>query len=120
MENLILGWYVLVSTGSVLLLTVFGALLWGGTLVAPMFGVIGDRIGHRNLLFGLRGFHLILAALLAVLAFAETLSPLYVLIISGLAGVVRPSDMGVRNALVATTVPLEFLVGATSMSRITS
>ena len=36
MENLILGWYVLVETGSVLLLTVFGALQYLGTLIAPM------------------------------------------------------------------------------------
>ena len=50
METLILGWYVLVETGSVLLLTVFGALQYGGTLIAPMLGVASDRIGHRNLL----------------------------------------------------------------------
>ena len=50
METLILGWYVLVETGSVLLLTVFASLGYIGTLVAPMFGVIGDRIGHRDLL----------------------------------------------------------------------
>ena len=50
METLILGWYVLVETGSVLLLTLFGALQFAGTLVAPLFGVAGDRIGHRNLL----------------------------------------------------------------------
>ena len=45
MEALILGWYVLVETGSVLLLTVFGALGYGGTLLAPMLGVASDRIG---------------------------------------------------------------------------
>ena len=36
METLILGWYVLVETGSVLYLTIYGALLYGGTLIAPM------------------------------------------------------------------------------------
>ena len=35
METLILGWYVLVETGSVLYLTIYGALLYGGTLIAP-------------------------------------------------------------------------------------
>src|SRR4051812_36140954 len=39
MENLILGWYVLVQTGSVLLLTLFGSLQYFGTLVAPVFGM---------------------------------------------------------------------------------
>jgi hypothetical protein len=42
MENLILGWYVLVETGSVLLLTLFGSLQYFGTLVAPVFGMAGD------------------------------------------------------------------------------
>ena len=41
METLILGWYVLVETHSVLWLTVFGALQYLGTLVAPLFGVAG-------------------------------------------------------------------------------
>ena len=44
METLILGWYVLVETRSVLMLTVFASLLYIGTLLAPMFGVTGDRI----------------------------------------------------------------------------
>ena len=54
METLILGWYVLVETGSVLLLTLFASLGYVGTLVAPMFGVVGDRIGHRHLLAMMR------------------------------------------------------------------
>ena len=40
MEFLILGWYVLVETGSVVLLTLFGALQHGGTLIAPILGVV--------------------------------------------------------------------------------
>src|SRR5262244_1767548 len=54
METLVLGWYVLVETGSVLWLTVFGALGYGGTLLAPMLGVVSDRIGHRTVLFTMR------------------------------------------------------------------
>ena len=49
METLILGWYVLVETNSVVMLTIFGALLYGGTLIAPIVGVWSDRIGHRNI-----------------------------------------------------------------------
>jgi MFS family permease len=120
METLILGWYVLVSTESVLLLTLFGSLLWIGTLVAPMFGVVGDRVGHRKLLFGMRGLYLVLAAILMLLAYADALTPTYVLVIAALAGLVRPSDLGVRNALVAMTVPFELLVAAIGISRTTS
>ena len=48
METLILGWYVLTETGSVVLLTVFGSLLFVGTLVSPLLGVLGDRLGLRK------------------------------------------------------------------------
>jgi len=54
METLILGWYVLTETGSVLLLTLVASLNYTGTLIAPMFGVIGDRIGQRDLLAMMR------------------------------------------------------------------
>src|SRR5690349_16928489 len=64
METLILGWYVLVVTNSVLLLTLFGALQFTGTLVAPALGVAGDRIGHRNLLCAMRVFYTILSTTL--------------------------------------------------------
>ena len=56
MEAIILGWYVLVETRSVLLLTAFASLQFIGTLIAPLFGVMGDRIGHRNVLCAMRGF----------------------------------------------------------------
>ena len=48
METLILGWYVMVHTGSVLLLTAFASLQYLGTLAAPMFGVLGDRLGRPD------------------------------------------------------------------------
>src|ERR1041384_1088216 len=100
METLILGWYVLVETGSVLWLTIFGASQYLGTLVAPLFGVAGDRLGHRNVLFAMRVSYALLGALLTVLAFAGLVTPLLVLVIASLAGLVRPSDIGVRGALV--------------------
>ena len=120
METLILGWYVLVETGSVLMLTVFGALLFAGTLVSPIFGVVGDRIGHRNVLCGMRACYVVLATTLMAIAFAGHLSPLVVLIITGLMGIVRPSDLGVRVALVADTMPAERLTAAMGISRTTS
>ena len=75
METLILGCYVLVETDSVLLLTLFGALQFGGTLVAPAFGVAGDRIGHRNLLCGMRVFYTILSTTLMSIAFVGATNP---------------------------------------------
>ena len=120
METLILGWYVLVETRSVLLLTVFGALQYTGTLIAPLLGVAGDRIGHRNLLCCMRAIYATLAATLMILAFAGAVTPALVLVIAALMGLVRPSDLGVRLALVADNVPREQLVAALGISRTTS
>jgi predicted MFS family arabinose efflux permease len=119
METLILGWYVLVETGSVLLLTLFASLGYVGTLVAPMFGVVGDRIGHRDLLAMMRGIYAVLATTLMTLALSGHLNPFLVFVIAALMGVVRPSDLGVRGALVATIMPHEQLIGAISISRTT-
>jgi MFS family permease len=120
METLMLGWYVLVETGSVLLLTLFGALQFAGTLVAPLFGLMGDRIGHRNVLCGMRAVYTTLATTLMAVAFAGVLSPLLVFIIAGLTGIVRPSDLGMRMALVGDTMPPDHLVAAMGVSRTTS
>src|SRR4030081_1738896 len=119
METLILGWYVLVETGSVLLLTVFASLSYTGTLIAPMFGVVGDRIGHRDLLAMMRATYAVLAATLMTLALTGDLTPSYVLIIVLLMGLVRPSDLGVRGALVANIMPHDLLIGTISISRTT-
>ena len=120
METLILGWYVLVETDSVLLLTLFGALQFTGTLVAPAFGVAGDRIGHRNLLCGMRIVYTILALTLMGVALAGAPGPVIVLAVTALMGLVRPSDLGVRSALIADSMPTERLVPAMGISRTTS
>src|ERR1700751_2179827 len=73
METLILGWYILVETGSVLLLALFAALQYLGTIIAPLLGVAGDRVGHRNVLFAMRAAFMLLAAVLMTLAFVRAL-----------------------------------------------
>jgi predicted MFS family arabinose efflux permease len=120
METLILGWYVLTESGSVLLLVLFGALQYLGSLVSPMFGVAGDRIGHRNLLCITRAIYVMLAVTLMVLAFAAMLNPVYVLLLAAFAGLIRPSDLMMRNALIGETMPADRLMGAISISRTTT
>src|ERR1700755_1157804 len=77
MENLVLGWYVLVETGSVLLLTLFWALQYLGTLFAPGVGMAGDRLGHRAVLCAMRAGYAVLAILVMSLAVSGGLHPLY-------------------------------------------
>lgn len=119
METLVLGWYVMVETGSVLLLTVFGSLQFLGTLAAPMFGVLGDRVGARLMLCAMRAIYAGLAALVMVLAFTGLLTPAWVLVLAGLNGLVRPNDLVMRNTLIGETIPADHLMGALGMSRAT-
>ena len=119
METLILGWYVLVETGSVLLLTLFASLQYVGTLLSPLFGVAGHRLGNKRVFCAMRATYAVLAGVLMLLAFTGALRPLHVFIITALMGLVRPSDLVLRHALIGETLPIGQFVGAASISRTT-
>jgi MFS family permease len=117
METIVLGWYLMSRTGSVLLLSVFASLQYGGTLAAPLFGVVGDRLGGRATLCVMRGVYTGLAALLATLALAGWLTPGWALAVSAVAGLVRPNDLVLRTMLIGETIPPAALMGAIGISR---
>lgn len=119
METLILGWYVMVQTGSVLLLTLFGSAQFLGTLAAPMFGVLGDRVGGRLMLCAMRAIYATLAVTVMLLAFTGGLTPAWAIALAALNGIVRPNDLVMRNALIGETIPPDHLMGALGMSRAT-
>ncbi len=119
METLILGWYVLVETESVLLLTVFASLQFLGTLVSPMFGVLGDRVGRRVVLCSMRAAYACLATVLMTLGLSGALEPAHVFAVAFLAGLVRPSDLVLRYVLIGDTMPGSRLVSAMGFSRTT-
>ena len=120
MEALILGWYILATTGSVQQLVIVAALVWLGSLFSPFFGLAGDRIGHRTMLCITRGVYALLAAVLTALILTEALATWHVFAIAGLAGLVRPSDMVMRNTLVGQTMHPDVLMRALAISRTTS
>ncbi len=120
MEVIVLGWYILVQTESVLLLTLYGALQYIGTLIAPVLGVASDRLGHRNVLTAMRMLYAAVAVALLSLSLANALNPLYVFLLAALSGMIRASDTGVRNALCADILPAEQLMAGVGLSRITS
>lgn len=117
METLVLGWYIMVSTGSVLLLTTFASLQYVGSLASPMFGVLGDRLGGRFMLCTMRATYATFAALLMVLAFTGVLTPTWVFVVAGLSGIVRTNDLVMRNWLIGETIPPPLIMGAVGMSR---
>jgi Na+/melibiose symporter-like transporter len=120
MENLVLGWYILVETGSVFLLTVLWALQYLGTLLAPVLGMAGDRVGHRSVLCAMRAWYTVLSILMTSLALSGALHPAYALAIAGFAGLVRPADWGMRNAVVGDTMPADTLMATMGLSRTTA
>jgi MFS family permease len=120
MENLVLGWYILVETGSVLALALFWALQYLGTLLAPFFGMAGDRIGHRTVLCAMRAAYALVASAVTALAFSGVLDPGYVFAAAALSGLIRPSDQGMRNALVGETMPAGTLMATMGVSRTTA
>jgi MFS family permease len=119
MENIVLGWYILVETKSVLLLTIYASLQYSGTLLSPLFGVMGNRIGNKRLLCGMRATYTTLSLIMLTLVVTGMLTPVYVLVIAGLLGLVRPSDLVMRYALIGETMPSSHLLVATSVSRTT-
>ena len=119
METLVLGWYVLVESGSVVLLTAFGSLIYAGTLVSPVIGMLGDRLGLGRVLTTLRLAYTGLAAVILLFSATGQLHPTVVLVVAALAGLIRPSDFGMRSALISATLPAPHLVAALGISRTT-
>ena len=120
MEGVILGWFVLASTGSVLALAAFGSLQFLGTLISPLFGMAGDRIGNRSLLCLMRAIYVAVATALAVLFLAGLAAPAPVFGLAIVMGLVRPSDITLRSLLVGETMPASYLMRAMGVSRTTA
>ncbi len=120
METVILGWFVLVVTDSVLALAVFGSLQFLGTLISPLFGMAGDRIGNRSVLLLMRFTYLVLASCLMVLFLTDLASPVPVFALATIMGLVRPSDITLRNLIVGETMPADYLMRAMGVSRTTA
>src|SRR5437764_791588 len=119
MENLVLGWYILVTTGSVLALTLYWALQYLGTLLAPAFGMAGDRVGQRTIIAAMRAAYAVLAAVVTALAFPGALDPMYVFIIAALSGLIRQLVMRIRNTPVAETLRTDRLAHTVCTTRAT-
>ena len=120
MEILVLGWYVLVESNSVLMLVVYGALQYSGSLISPFFGLAGDRFGYRSLFMLTRGLYGFLALSIALLGLFDLLSPTLVIVLASIVGIVRPSDMMMRYALIGQTQPADQITAALGLSRMTS
>jgi MFS family permease len=117
MEMLILGWYVLVESGSVVLLVVFASLQYVGALISPFIGVLGDRLGYKRMFVGIRVILVLLSLILLWLAVLDVLTPTLVIFLAFVGGILKPSDIMIRFALIGQTLAPAQLVAALGISR---
>ncbi len=119
METLILNWYILVATESVVMLTLFASLQFLGTLLAPAIGSIADTLGRRTVLCCLRAAYACLASILMITGLSGTLTPEIVFGVAFCMGLIRPSDLVMRNSMIGDTMGRETLGSAMGLSRLT-
>jgi MFS family permease len=119
METLVLGWYIVSETGSAFQTGLIGALRFGGTLVAPLYGVMADRISRRTMLVGMRLVFAAQASVMMGLALTGVLEPWHAFLLAFLTGLVRQGEQVVRQSLIADTVPKASLMNAAGLARTT-
>ena len=117
MEIIILSWFVLESTNSPLILGLFGALRFTGTLAAPFFGVIVDRLGRRKIFLASRISFLAISTTVLLLSLNQLLTVPIVLALASVAGMCRSMDMIVRQSVLPEIVGEEKLQNGVALSR---
>ena len=117
MEILILSWYILGQTESPLVLGIFAALRFTGTVIAPFFGVIVDSLGRRRIYIFARISFVILSSSIFILTLFDLLSVIAVFIIAALVGLSRSLDMIVRQSVLPIIVSSSQLQNGVALLR---
>jgi MFS family permease len=117
METVVLAWVILVETDSPLLLGIFGALLFFGTLIAPYFGVLADRHDRRKLLLAVRAVAGGTAMGILVLSLTGSLEVWHVFVLASFSGIARTFGNVLREVLTADVVEQRMLANAIGLTR---
>jgi MFS family permease len=117
MQSVALPWLVLQLGGSPLELGLVMAFLFGPSMViAPLGGVLADRVDKRRTLLVVNSVAMVQASILFVLALTGAVEIWHVYALALLAGSASAVEMPVRQAFVAELVPREDLVNAIALS----
>ena len=117
MQSVALPWLVLQLGGSPIQLGLVMAFMFGPSLfLAPLGGVLADRLDKRRALVALNLVAMAQAATLFVLAFSGVAEIWHVYLLALVAGFVNSAEMPVRQAFVAELVPREDLTNAIALS----
>jgi MFS family permease len=117
MQSVALPWLVLQLGGSPLQLGLVMAFMFGPSMVlAPLGGVLADRVDKRRTLITVNAVAMLQAATLFVLAFSGAVQIWHVYLLALVAGFVNAIEMPVRQAFVAELVPRRDLTNAIALS----
>jgi MFS family permease len=117
MQAVALPWLVLDLGGSPLQLGMVMAFLFGPSMViAPLGGVLADRLDKRRTLLVVNGIAMLQATTLFVLAFSGVIEIWQIFALALVAGTVSAIEMPMRQSFVAELVPREDLVNAIALS----
>src|SRR5688500_12243746 len=117
MQSVSLPWLVLQLGGSPLQLGLVMAFMFAPSMfLAPLGGVLADRVDKRRALIGVNLVAMLQAAALGVLAFTGIVEIWHIYLLALVAGFVSAVEWPVRQAFVAELVPREDLVNAIALS----
>src|SRR3990170_3843674 len=117
MQSVALPWLVLQLGGSPLQLGLVMAFMFGPSLfLAPLGGVLADRVDKRRTLIAVNAVAMLQAATLFVLAATGVVEIWHVYVLALAAGFVNAIEMPVRQAFAAELVPPEDLVNAIALN----
>ena len=117
MQSVALPWLVLQLGGSPLQLGMVMAFMFGPSLfLAPLGGVLADRLDKRRALVALNSVAMAQAATLFVLSLTGVVEIWHVYLLALVAGFVNAAEMPIRQAFVAELVPRRDLTNAIALS----
>jgi len=117
MQSVSLPWLVLQLGGSPLQLGMVMAFMFAPSMfLAPLGGVLADRVDKRRTLIAVNLVAMLQATALGVLAFTGIVEIWHIYLLALVAGFVSAVEWPVRQAFVAELVPREDLVNAIALS----
>jgi MFS family permease len=120
MRTLSTGVWLYEETGSGLQLGLLGLIQFAVSLPAILYGgTLADQLDRKKLIFITQGFNFGLTAVLAVLAFSDSLRPWHIYGVTAVLGVASVIGGPARSAMLANTVPKSHLMHAVTTNTAT-
>ena len=117
MELIVLSWLILEISSSPLLVGIYGALRFMGTIMSPVFGVLVDKFDRKMLLVLIRGSFALNGIIILCITFAGILTTTAILIMAGFLGLSKTFDMVIRQSILPAVVGDKNLNNGVALSR---